>query len=91
MRSLPDGPKAFLKVLNVIVWIVWACFAVDYVTRLLLSLRKGRFVRTHKLDLLMVLLPMLRRDRVRGGATSAGRQQHRIPVQFADGRRVKRR
>jgi len=33
MRSLPDGPPAFLKVLNVIVWIVWACFAVDYVAR----------------------------------------------------------
>jgi hypothetical protein len=46
--------------LNVIAWIVWACFAVDYVARLLLSVEKARFVRTHKLDLLMVLLPMLR-------------------------------
>jgi hypothetical protein len=29
--SLPDGPPAFLQTLNVIAWIVWACFAVDYV------------------------------------------------------------
>jgi voltage-gated potassium channel len=62
--SLPDGPPAFLQTLNVIAWIVWACFAVDYVARLLLSVKKVRFVRTHKLDLLMVLLPMLRLLRV---------------------------
>jgi voltage-gated potassium channel len=62
--SFPDASPAVLDVLNVIVWIVWACFAVDYVTRLLLSVRKGRFVRTHKLDLLMVLLPMLRLLRI---------------------------
>jgi voltage-gated potassium channel len=58
--SFPDAPPAFLNTLNVIAWIVWACFAVDYVARLLLSVQKARFVRTHKLDLLMVLLPMLR-------------------------------
>jgi len=62
--SFPDGPPAFLKVLNVIAWIVWACFAVDYVARLRLSIGKVRFVRTHKLDLLMVLLPMLRLLRI---------------------------
>ena len=62
--GFPDGPPAFLKVLNVIAWIVWACFAVDYVARLRLSIGKARFVRTHKLDLLMVLLPMLRLLRV---------------------------
>ena len=62
--SFPGGPPAFQKVLNVIAWIVWACFAVDYVVRLLLSVGKARFVRTHKLDLLMVLLPMLRLLRI---------------------------
>jgi voltage-gated potassium channel len=58
--SFQDAPPAFLDALNVIAWIVWACFALDYVARLLLSVEKGRFIRTHKLDLLMVLLPMLR-------------------------------
>jgi len=62
--SFPDAPAAFLDSLNVIAWIVWACFAVDYVARLLLSVQKVRLVRTHKLDLLMVLLPMLRLLRV---------------------------
>src|SRR6188472_555721 len=62
--SFPDGPAAFLKALNVIAWIVWACFAVDYVARLLLSVGKARFVRSHKLDLVMVLLPMLRLLRI---------------------------
>ena len=62
--SFPDAPPAFVDALNVIAWLVWACFALDYVARLLLSVEKGRFVRTHKLDLLMVLLPMLRLLRV---------------------------
>jgi voltage-gated potassium channel len=62
--GFPDAPPAFLKILNIIVWIVWACFAVDYVARLLLSVKKAKFVRTHKLDLLMVLLPMLRLLRI---------------------------
>jgi voltage-gated potassium channel len=62
--SFPDGSPAFVNALSVIVWIVWACFAVDYVARLLLSVEKARFVRTHKLDLLMVLLPMLRLLRI---------------------------
>jgi len=62
--SFPDAAPAFLDALNVIAWIVWACFALDYVVRLLLSVGKARFVRTHKLDLLMVLLPMLRLLRI---------------------------
>ena len=37
---------------------------MDYLARLLLSVQKVRFVRTHRLDLLMVVLPMLRLLRV---------------------------
>jgi voltage-gated potassium channel len=62
--SFPDGSPAFVNALIVIAWIVWACFAADYAARLLLSVEKGRFVRTHKLDVLMVLLPMLRLLRI---------------------------
>ena len=43
---------------------VWVAFAVDYLVRLRLSVPRGEFVRTHKLDLLMVLLPFLRILRV---------------------------
>ena len=62
--SFPDAPPAFRQTLDVVAWIVWACFAVDYVVRLLLSVSKARFIRTHKLDLLMALLPMLRLLRI---------------------------
>jgi voltage-gated potassium channel len=62
--SFPNGSAAFQTALNVIAWIVWACFAVDYVVRLWLSVNRARFVQTHKLDLLMVLLPMLRLLRI---------------------------
>lgn len=44
--------------------VVWFAFAVDYFVRLTLSVPRGAFVRTHKLDLLMVLLPFLRIVRV---------------------------
>jgi voltage-gated potassium channel len=62
--SFPDASPAFLRTLDVVAWIVWACFAVDYAARLLLSVSKAGFLRTHKLDLLMVLLPMLRLLRI---------------------------
>ena len=62
--SFPDGPAAFLQALDVIAWGVWACFAVDYTVRLRLSADNGQFVRTHLLDLLMVVLPMLRLLRI---------------------------
>jgi voltage-gated potassium channel len=62
--AFPEGPDGFLRVLDVIAWVVWAAFAVDYVVRWSLALRKAGFVRTHKLDLLMVLLPMLRLLRI---------------------------
>jgi voltage-gated potassium channel len=62
--SFPDAPTGVLRLLNLVSWIVWACFAIDYVARMLLSTDRMAYVRTHKLDLLMVLLPMLRLLRV---------------------------
>jgi voltage-gated potassium channel len=40
--------------------LVWVVFAVDYGVRLWLASARARFVRTHVLDLVMVLLPFLR-------------------------------
>ena len=62
--SFPDAPTGVLRLLNLVSWIVWACFAIDYVARMLLSTDRMAYLRTHKLDLLMVLLPMLRLLRV---------------------------
>jgi voltage-gated potassium channel len=53
-----------VRIGNIMSWLVWLAFAVDYVVRLRLSPDRGDFVRTHKLDLLMVLLPFLRMVRV---------------------------
>ena len=39
---------------------IWAAFAIEYLWLLRLAPDRGRFVRTHLLDLLIVLLPMLR-------------------------------
>lgn len=49
--------------LQVVLWVTWAVFAVDYVVRLRLAERKLRFVRRHILDLLMIVLPMFRQLR----------------------------
>lgn len=40
-------------------WVVWGAFACDYLVRLALSGRRLLFVRTHWLDLLAVVLPMI--------------------------------
>ncbi|MFF9471529.1 potassium channel family protein [Streptomyces roseolus] len=40
-------------------WAVWGVFAVDYAVRLALSSARWAFVRSHPLDLLAVLLPLV--------------------------------
>jgi len=40
--------------------VIWAVFALDYAARLFLAPERWRFVRTHPLDLLVIVLPMLR-------------------------------
>lgn len=46
--------------LTVVSGVIWVVFAVDYAARLYLSEHRLRFVRSHPLDLLVILLPMLR-------------------------------
>jgi len=53
-----------VRIGNTVSWLVWLAFAVDYVARLYLSPDRGDFVKNHKVDLLMVLLPFLRMVRV---------------------------
>jgi voltage-gated potassium channel len=45
-------------------WGTWLLFAVDYLTRLVLSVDRGQFVRRNLLDLAVVVLPILRPLRV---------------------------
>ncbi|MEV1024668.1 potassium channel family protein [Streptomyces sp. NPDC050264] len=60
-----DLPEAVRTLCLVVTLGSWAVFAVDYVVRLRLSgLRWPRFVRTHGLDTLVLLLPLLRPLRI---------------------------
>ncbi|MFD5098807.1 potassium channel family protein [Streptomyces albidochromogenes] len=56
----PDANGVVRQVCLVTEWVVWGAFALDYVVRLVLSPGKWLFVRSHPLDLLAVLLPLLR-------------------------------
>ncbi|AZM53041.1 ion transporter [Streptomyces sp. WAC 01529] len=56
---MPDASRTVTQTCTVVEWVVWGAFALDYIVRLLLSDHRGRFVRTHWLDLCAVILPML--------------------------------
>jgi voltage-gated potassium channel len=56
----PDLGRGAELALNVINYVVWALFALDYLVRLRLAPQKWRFVRRHPFDLIVVLVPFLR-------------------------------
>jgi voltage-gated potassium channel len=57
---VPGGPSWWAPSVTIISVVVWVAFVIDYVVRFTLSPHRRQFVRTHPLDLLMVVLPMLR-------------------------------
>src|SRR3954468_9734866 len=61
---ISPGPLWWKPTLNAVTWTIWGAFALDYLVRLMLSVQRWAFVRTHLLDLVMVVLPMLRLLRV---------------------------
>jgi voltage-gated potassium channel len=54
----PDGILS--AVCELVLWLTWGVFVVDYVTRLVLAERRWRWFYRHLLDLAIVVLPMLR-------------------------------
>lgn len=59
------GLPAWMRIgLAVLSWVIWALFAGDLVTRVYLTDRRMRYLLTHPIDVLMVLLPALRPLRV---------------------------
>ncbi|MCW2777684.1 MAG: Ion transport 2 domain protein [Frankiales bacterium] len=68
--DLPHVARTVLRVANVVIWLF---FAVDYVGRLRLAVDRKRFVRTHVVDLLVVVLPFARPLRLLRLASVAGR------------------
>ncbi|WP_406860705.1 ion channel [Streptomyces sp. HUAS MG47] len=55
----PDADRRVHELCLTVEWVVWGAFAVDYAVRLGLAPAKWRFVRSHPLDLLAVLLPLV--------------------------------
>ncbi len=55
--GLSPGWQVFWGLVTVV---TWGTFIVEYVTRLLLSEHRRRFVRTRWLDLIVIVLPLLR-------------------------------
>ncbi|WP_030898897.1 potassium channel family protein [Streptomyces sp. NRRL S-474] len=55
----PDASRSLVDLCTAVEWVVWGAFALDYLVRLGLSEQRLLFVRTHWLDLLAVLLPLL--------------------------------
>jgi len=45
-------------------WFIWAAFLIEYCIRLYLAPRKGRFIASNKIDLVVIVLPFLRPLRV---------------------------
>ncbi|HEX7105431.1 MAG TPA: ion transporter, partial [Acidothermaceae bacterium] len=45
-------------------WVIWALFVVEYGTKLYLAPDRRRFLRTHVIDLLVIVVPFLRPLRV---------------------------
>lgn len=57
-------PKSADQAIVAADYVIWALFALDYAIRLYLSPQRGRFVRTHIPDLIIVVVPFLRPLRV---------------------------
>lgn len=55
--AVPPTGRVALSVVSVLIWVT---FTADYVIRLYLAPERWRFVRTHPLDLLIIVLPFLR-------------------------------
>lgn len=56
---LPDAAPWVHLVCSLTEWVVWSAFALDYLVRLALAPARWDFVRSHPLDLLAVLLPLV--------------------------------
>lgn len=56
----PDMPAGREQAFGVFGVLVWGLFVIDYVVRLVLAIDRRRFVRSHLLDLAVIVLPMLR-------------------------------
>lgn len=59
-----DLSEATRSLIATVEWFIWAAFAAEYLIRLYLAPEKWQFVRRNKIDLLVVIVPLLRPLRV---------------------------
>ncbi|MFF8829373.1 potassium channel family protein [Streptomyces sp. NPDC015131] len=55
----PDADPWVHRLCTGVEWVVWGAFALDYAVRLVIAPSRWRFVRSHPLDLVAVLLPLV--------------------------------
>jgi voltage-gated potassium channel len=72
--GMPGGVRRACEVATVVIWVA---FAGDFVVRLVLARERGRFVREHVLDLVVLVLPLLRPLRVLRVVTALSRLNKR--------------
>lgn len=58
---IPEQSRNLISAIN---WTLWGVFAFDYFFRLWLALNRWKFVRTHILDLIIVVVPPFRALRI---------------------------
>ncbi len=59
-QILARSHGAVQAIAEVVLWVTWAAFVVDYLVRLTLAVPRGRWFVRHLLDLAIVLLPVFR-------------------------------
>lgn len=59
-QVIADLRGELLDATELVIWITWAVFAVDYVVNLILAPNRRKWFFSHLFDLLVVVLPMLR-------------------------------
>ena len=58
--AAPELPTWVAETSEVLVWLAWAIFALDYAIRFVMAPRRWNFVKSNLLDLAVVALPLLR-------------------------------
>lgn len=59
--TVPDATHAFLELVD---WIIWSLFALELLVKTYLSQNKLRYLKSHWVDVLVVVLPLLRVFRI---------------------------
>lgn len=58
--AAPGISPAVSDVCNILIWLIWGVFVLDYAVRFILAEHKWAFFRTNLLDLAIVAMPLLR-------------------------------